>query len=105
VSRQFSKENRRGHQLTNLMVRSAQKVNWYSNIHTGHNVLILRKKSGTQQPFGLIGAELAACTVQFKTSSTLTPRIECYVKFHFSDVSLLPYIQFIHAITKEMVFD
>lgn len=47
------------------MVRSAQKVNWYSNIHTEHNVLILRKRSGTQQPFGLKGAELAACTVQF----------------------------------------
>jgi len=44
VSRQFVRENRRGHQVTNLMIRSAQEVDWYSNTHTGHNILILKKK-------------------------------------------------------------
>jgi len=47
------------------MVRSVQEVDWYSNINTGHNIVILKKKSGTQQPFGPIGDKLAACTVQF----------------------------------------
>ena len=44
MSGQLSRENRRGHQVMNLMVRSAQEVDWYTNIHTGHNVLILKKK-------------------------------------------------------------
>ena len=45
MSRQFVRENRRGHQVTNLMIRSAQEVDWYSNTHTGHNILIFKKKN------------------------------------------------------------
>jgi len=43
VSRQFGRENRKGHQVTNLMVRTVQEVYWYYNINTGHNIVILKK--------------------------------------------------------------
>ena len=65
----------------NLMVRSAQEVDWYTNIHTGHNILILKKKKWLHSnPLVPQVLNLQLVLYSSITLSTLTPRSECQVK-------------------------
>lgn len=100
MSRQFSRENRRGHQVTNLMVRSAQEVDWYCNINTGHNILILKKEVVHKNALVQEVTNLQLALYSSITLSTLTPRIECQVKVSLFRCFFTP----IHTIKKEMVF-
>jgi len=66
--------------VANLMVRSAQEVDWYCNINTGHNILILKEEVVHKNPLVQEVTNLQLALYSSITLSTLTPRIKCQVK-------------------------